>query len=92
MAPVLEILRIAYGFGNAAEGGLPAPQATLMATVADGVINGGLPWTFVGTGCLLSLFIIALDQWLVSKQSSVRVPILVRNDLILLLSWHALSL
>jgi putative OPT family oligopeptide transporter len=76
MAPVLEILRIAYGFGNAAEGQLPAPQATLMATVADGVINGGLPWTFLGVGCALSVLIIGLDQTLAAKHANFRVPIL----------------
>jgi putative OPT family oligopeptide transporter len=34
---------------------VPAPQATLMKTVIDGVLSGSLPWGLVGTGAGLSL-------------------------------------
>lgn len=34
---------------------MPAPQATLMRTVIDGVLSGSLPWSLVGTGAGLSL-------------------------------------
>jgi putative OPT family oligopeptide transporter len=34
---------------------LPAPQATLMKTVIDGVLSGSLPWGLVGTGAAFSL-------------------------------------
>jgi putative OPT family oligopeptide transporter len=34
---------------------IPAPQATLMRTVIDGVLSGSLPWGLVGTGAGLSL-------------------------------------
>ena len=37
----------AYGFGSDA---LPAPQATLMKTVLDGVLGGNLRWDLVGIG------------------------------------------
>ena len=37
----------AYGFGSDA---LPAPQATLMKTVLDGVLGGDLRWDLVGIG------------------------------------------
>jgi putative OPT family oligopeptide transporter len=37
----------AYGFGTDA---LPAPQATLMKTVLDGVLGGDLRWDLVGIG------------------------------------------
>ncbi|HRC86764.1 MAG TPA: oligopeptide transporter, OPT family, partial [Thermoanaerobaculia bacterium] len=39
-------------FGSEA---MPAPQATLMKTVIEGVISGSLPWGLVGTGAGLSL-------------------------------------
>ncbi|HYH45927.1 MAG TPA: OPT/YSL family transporter, partial [Thermoanaerobaculia bacterium] len=34
---------------------LPAPQATLMKTVIDGVLAGSLPWGLVGTGSALAV-------------------------------------
>jgi putative OPT family oligopeptide transporter len=34
---------------------LPAPQATLMKTVIDGVLSGSLPWGLVGTGAAFSI-------------------------------------
>jgi putative OPT family oligopeptide transporter len=37
----------AYGFGSDA---LPAPQATLMKTILDGVLGGDLRWDLVGVG------------------------------------------
>lgn len=42
----------AYAFGSPE---LPAPQATLMKTVIDGVLSGSLPWGLVGTGAAFSL-------------------------------------
>lgn len=40
------------GFGTPE---LPAPQATLMKTVIEGVLAGSLPWATVGTGAALSI-------------------------------------
>jgi putative OPT family oligopeptide transporter len=40
------------GFG---EGGLAAPQATLMRTVIEGVLSGSLPWDLVTTGAGLGV-------------------------------------
>jgi len=42
----------AYKFGSTE---LPAPQATLMKTVIDGVLAGSLPWGLVGTGSAFAL-------------------------------------
>ncbi|MEA2489958.1 MAG: hypothetical protein QOH21_1750 [Acidobacteriota bacterium] len=41
-----------YTFGSPA---MPAPQATLMKTVIEGVLSGSLPWGLVGTGAALSV-------------------------------------
>jgi putative OPT family oligopeptide transporter len=44
----------AYGFGTEQ---LPAPQATLMKTVLDGVLDGNLRWDLVGIGAAFSVLI-----------------------------------
>lgn len=44
---VLILLNNAWGFGSSE---LPAPQATLMRLVVEGVMGGNLPWTLVFTG------------------------------------------
>ncbi len=79
MAPILNLLLQAYGIGVPTESHpnpLPAPQATLMASVAQGVFHGGLPWTMVGVGAAIGVVIIIVDQVLESKGSSFRAPIL----------------
>ncbi|MCK6448845.1 MAG: oligopeptide transporter, OPT family [Planctomycetes bacterium] len=40
------------GFG---EGGMPAPQATLMKTVIEAVLGDQLPWDLLGSGAALSV-------------------------------------
>jgi putative OPT family oligopeptide transporter len=52
VAGTVLVLGSAYTFGSP---DLPAPQATLMRTVIDGVLAGALPWGLVGTGAMLSL-------------------------------------
>lgn len=52
VAGTVLLLGKAYTFGSP---DLPAPQATLMRTVIDGVLSGSLPWGLVGTGATLSL-------------------------------------
>jgi putative OPT family oligopeptide transporter len=74
MAPVLQLLYQAYGFG--AGGELPAPQAVLMASVAKGVIEGGLPWPMVAIGAVLGAAIIAFDLYLQRRGSEWRAPVL----------------
>ncbi len=79
MAPILNLLLQAYGIGVPTESHpnpLPAPQATLMASVAQGVFHGGLPWTMVGIGAAIGVVIIIVDQVLESKGSGFRAPIL----------------
>ena len=47
---VLYLLDSAWGLGSER---LPAPQASLMKTVVEGVMAGGLPWGCVGVGAAL---------------------------------------
>lgn len=79
MAPVLSLLLEAYGIGAASlehPHPLAAPQATLMASVAQGVFSGALPWTMVGIGAGLAVAIIAVDQVLAARGSTFRTPVL----------------
>ncbi len=46
----------AYGFGTEE---LPAPQATLMKTVLDGVLGGNLRWDLVGIGAIFAIVVMA---------------------------------
>jgi len=52
VAGTVLLLGRAYTFGSP---DLPAPQATLMKTVIEGVLSGALPWGLVGTGSAFSL-------------------------------------
>jgi putative OPT family oligopeptide transporter len=79
MAPILNLLLQAYGIGvPTAEHPNPlvAPQATLMASVAQGVFRGGLPWGMVSAGAAIGVAIIAFDEWLRRRQAPFRSPVL----------------
>jgi putative OPT family oligopeptide transporter len=52
VAATVLLLGQAYGFGGQE---LPAPQATLMKLVIDGVLAQELPWLLVGIGALLAI-------------------------------------
>jgi len=83
IAPVLMLLHEAYGFKG--EPGLPpekmadalsAVQANLMASVAQGVFKGQMPWTFAFIGMGVGAAIIAMDMLLEARRSSFRMPVL----------------
>jgi len=79
MAPILTLLLKAYGFAghaSATKDALIAPQANLMASVAKGVFQGGLPWNYVFVGMGLAAVVIWLDEYLLRKGSSFRTPVL----------------
>jgi putative OPT family oligopeptide transporter len=79
MAPILNLLLIAYGIGvPTAEhpNPLAAPQASLMQSVADGVFKGGLPWDMVTIGAAVGISIIIIDEVLKARGASFRAPVL----------------
>ena len=79
MAPILNLLLEAYGFGAATAAqpnALAAPQATLMASVAQGVFGAGLPWGMVASGAGIGILIIALDEYLRLAGKAWRAPVL----------------
>ena len=70
---VLDILHTAYTIGSA---DLPAPQATLMKSVAEGVFSGDLPWGMVQAGAIIGTIIIILDIIQEKRGASFRLPVL----------------
>ncbi len=73
----------AYGIGDVMprpgmdpERALPAPQATLMATIAKGFFVGELPWRMIQGGALLAVVAIGLDLALKKAKSSLRFPVM----------------
>lgn len=52
---VMYLLHKAWGFGSSAQ--LPAPQATLMKLVVEGVMGGTLPWGLVFCGVFTAVVI-----------------------------------
>ena len=51
---VLYLLNAAWGYGSTE---LPAPQATLMKMVVEGVMGGDLPWTLVFAGVGIAIVV-----------------------------------
>ena len=76
---VLNLLAKAYGFAGAANVGvvspnpLPAPQATLISALAQGVVGGNLDWRMIGIGALVGVGIILLDTAL-GAMNKLRIP------------------
>src|SRR5260370_2617783 len=61
--PILDLLNRAYGFGGGPSQ-LPAPQATLISTLAKGVLEGRLDWGLIGTGAVAGVFLVVIDEML----------------------------
>lgn len=77
---VLNLLARAYGFAGAANVGvldpehpLPAPQATLISALAQGVIGGSLQWKMLGIGAVVGVGLILLDT-LLGAMGKLRIP------------------
>ena len=79
LAPVMMLLQEAYGFVGQPDAGpkaLAAPQANLMASVAQGVFRGELPWSFICIGMAVAVGVILLDLYLQKRGSAFRTPVL----------------
>lgn len=73
MAPVLHVLADSYGFGDE---GLPAPQGFVMKSISEGVIYGTLPVSYLCIGAAVAACVIVIDQFLKSRQSTFRMPVM----------------
>jgi putative OPT family oligopeptide transporter len=79
MAPILNLLISGYGIAGtstARAGALAAPQAFLMAKVAQGVFTGGLPWLTIVAGAVLAAMLAVLDRRLERRGAKWRTPIM----------------
>jgi len=76
---VLNLLAKAYGFAGApnlhvlSHNPLPAPQATLISALAQGVIGGQLNWNMLGIGAVVGVLLILLDAAL-GAMHKLRIP------------------
>jgi putative OPT family oligopeptide transporter len=80
--PVLDLLHQAYGFTGALprpdmdpKQVLAAPQATIISSLARGILGGELDWTYLSIGFVLGAVLIAVDG-LVLKRRGLRLPVL----------------
>ncbi|MBU6298769.1 MAG: oligopeptide transporter, OPT family [Alphaproteobacteria bacterium] len=77
--PVLNLLNQAYGFAgaprlaSAVAQPLPAPQASLISALAQGVIEQRLDWGMIGLGAGLGVLLVILDEFL-GKLKWLRLP------------------
>jgi putative OPT family oligopeptide transporter len=79
MAPVMNVLLFAYGIGEPSHAGvkaLPAPQANLVKSVAEGMFGGTLPAGMIAIGALVGVLIILLDLYLKRIGSRWSAPVL----------------
>jgi putative OPT family oligopeptide transporter len=79
MAPVMNVLLFAYGIGDPAHPGvkaLPAPQANLVRSVAEGMFGGTLPIGMIAIGAVIGALIIVLDLYLKHRGSRWSAPVL----------------
>jgi putative OPT family oligopeptide transporter len=75
--PVLDLLNHAYGFAGApgvdASRALSAPQAALISALAQGVIQGNLNWSLIGSGVLIGVGLIVLDA-ILRRTTAAQLP------------------
>ena len=76
--PVLDLVNRAFGFlgapGVNPAHALPAPQAGLIAALAQGVIQHNIDWSAILVGALIGVLIIALDALLSRVTRRVSLP------------------
>ena len=74
--PVLDLLNTAFGFQGAAGAGpnaLAAPQASLIAALATGVLGGDIDWGLIGIGAGIGAAVVAIDE-LLGRTTRHRLP------------------
>lgn len=53
---------------------LQAPQATLISTLARGVVQGGLDWNLIGIGLVIGAVLVLLDEGLRARTKTLSLP------------------
>jgi putative OPT family oligopeptide transporter len=77
--PILTLMNHAFGFAGANNHAisatpLPAPQATLISTLARGVIEGNLDWTLLGLGVAVGIGLVLIDETLRRGSRKLSMP------------------
>ncbi|HET7313378.1 OPT family oligopeptide transporter [Salinisphaera sp.] len=74
--PVMELLNAAFGFAgaaNATANALPAPQAALISSLAEGVLGGDLNWGMIGPGAVIGALAVIVDE-ILAYTGRMRLP------------------
>ncbi|MDB5367703.1 MAG: hypothetical protein JWM77_3630 [Rhodospirillales bacterium] len=81
--PMMDLLYQAYGFASALprpgmdpRQALGAPQATLISTLAKGIVVGSIDWTMIVAGALLGVVLVIVDTILKRTTRAARLPVL----------------
>ncbi|MDB5367704.1 MAG: oligopeptide transporter, family [Rhodospirillales bacterium] len=81
--PILELLYNAYGFAGALprpdmdpRQALGAPQATLISTLAKGIITGSVDWTMILIGVGIGGALVVIDEVLKHTTKNLQLPVL----------------
>jgi putative OPT family oligopeptide transporter len=72
LAPIVMYLHQAYTIGSTS---LPAPQATVMATVVFGVFKGQMNWLMFGIGAAIAFIFLVLEYLKIAQISIMAVAI-----------------
>src|SRR3954466_8901131 len=77
--PVLNLVNQAYGFVGAPGADLrpnplPAPQAGLISSLAQGVIAADIDWSLIRMGAMIGVAIIVVDEILSRTTKHMRIP------------------
>jgi putative OPT family oligopeptide transporter len=63
--PILDLMNSAFTFQGAPGAGpnaLPAPQAAIISTIAQGVLGGSLDWGLIGQGAIIGVVAVIVDE------------------------------
>lgn len=84
---IMYLLSAAWGYGSQE---LPAPQATLMKMVVEGVMGGNLPWTLVFTGVFIAIVVKVLGIPVLPFAIGLYLPIYLSTPIMAggLLRWY----
>lgn len=82
--PLLEMMYHAYGFMGAAlpnpgmkqENALAAPQAVLMTTLAQGIVQHNMHWNLLFSGAAIAIALILIDVIFLKKYGRFRISII----------------
>ena len=75
--PVLQVMNTGFGFAGApgaGENALAAPQASLISSLATGVLGGDLNWNLLGLGALIGVGVIIADEILIRRTGRLSLP------------------